>query len=161
DALETVVKSNVCPPIISGATHGLLQNANRISSETLLHQVEANLINANRIGFLSGLLRTAREIAWTQPEFLTMLDGYLRDLPEQEFMQILPELRLAFSSFTPRETDRVAKNVADIYGEESIGKTYFGESSQQDLLFGLEINKAIIEELERDGLSGWIKPKTN
>ncbi|HEX8564635.1 MAG TPA: DUF5682 family protein [Pyrinomonadaceae bacterium] len=158
DALEDVIYSPTCPPLIAGAVYGLLQNTGRIASETLLRQTEANLLtgNKNSISFLSGLLRTAREIAWTEPEFLQLLDRYLRDWTEEEFLQLLPEMRLAFSYLTPRETDRVAQTVADMYSEKSIGRTFFGNLSEEDLLLGLEINKLTVESLERDGLTDWI-----
>ena len=59
-------------------------------------------------------------------------------------------------ALTPRETDRVALKVADIYGEKSIGRTFLGDLSQEDLLFGLEINKLTVEALKHDGLGDWL-----
>lgn len=158
-ALETVVKSNVSPPSIAGASFGLLLGGGKISIEFLLLQTEANLLGVDRksIGFLSGLLRTAREIAWTQTAFLELLDRHLQAWTEEDFLRILPEMRLAFSFLTPRETDRVARGVAEIYGEKSIGNTFHGEASERDLLFGLEVNKLLVEALEKDGLANWIK----
>lgn len=158
DALENTVYASVCPPLIAGAIYGLLQNTARITAETLLRQTEANLLGGDKNGtsFLSGLFRTAREIAWTQPEFLELLDRRLREWTEEEFLQLLPEMRLAFSYLTPRETDRVANSVADIYGEKTIGRTFMGDLSEEDLLLGLEINRLTVEALERDNLADWI-----
>lgn len=158
EAVENAVKANACPPLLAGACYGLLLNGGRFSPAETLRQTEANLLSADKksVSFLSGLLRTAREIAWTQTEFLELLDRYLRGWTENEFLQILPEMRLAFSYLTPRETDRVAQSVAQIYDEKSVGKTFFGNISQEDLLFGLEVNRLTIEALEHDGLAHWV-----
>lgn len=158
DAIETLVSATNCPPKISGAGFGLLFGGGKISGELLLRQTEAALLSGDKasIAFLSGVMRTAREIAWNLPDFLKLLDDYLRGWSETEFMGILPEMRLAFSYLTPRETDRVAAEVAAFYGEKSIGETSLGTASEADLLFGLMVNRHLKERLEQDGLAGWL-----
>ena len=45
-----------------------------------------------------------------------MLDDFLRRTSYEEFLIVLPQLRLAFSFFTPAEMDRLAAKVAKKYG---------------------------------------------
>ncbi len=47
--------------------------------------------------------------------FVKMTDELLKLLDTEEFMEMLPELRMAFGYFTPTETDRIAAHVAGLY----------------------------------------------
>ena len=66
--------------------------------------------------FLQGLFWTARDLLLTDPEFLQQVDGLLCELSDDDFSMLLPELRLAFSYFTPMETDRLAAQAVSIHG---------------------------------------------
>ena len=47
-----------------------------------------------------------------------MIDGLLGRLSGEEFLKLLPELRLAFGYFTPLETDRIAGRAAALHGKK-------------------------------------------
>ena len=69
-------------------------------------------------------------------------DNLIKGFDMIDFMDILPELRLAFSYFSPSETDRIAKTAAELYG-----------SNSEKLLKDLPINKEIYSagsELEKE-----------
>lgn len=66
--------------------------------------------------FLQGLFLTARDLLLVDPEFLGQVDTLLCGLTGEAFLALLPELRLAFSYFLPRETDRIARRVAGLHG---------------------------------------------
>ena len=69
---------------------------------------------------LQGLFFTARDILLTDEEFLKRIDGLLCQLDDGDFTAMLPQLRLAFSYFLPRETDRLAKAVGQLHGGAAI-----------------------------------------
>ena len=69
--------------------------------------------------FLRGLFYTAKDLVFVQEHFLQMVDTLLGKLSAEDFLQILPELRMAFSYFTPFETDRIAKKAANLHGAEA------------------------------------------
>ena len=46
-----------------------------------------------------------------------MLDTFLVQAKDTEFMELLPELRMAFTYFTPREIDRIAEKAAALHGK--------------------------------------------
>ena len=91
-----------------GAAAGLLYGAARLSDAELASAVDGHLNGLmparDAVAFLRGLLQTAREAAWQQPELLAVLDRLLLQWDETGFVAALPELRLAFAEMTPKET---------------------------------------------------------
>ncbi len=59
--------------------------------------------------FLAGLFRTARELARRHPELLRQVDAALSGWVDDQFLEALPGMRLAFSAFTPREKHHLAR----------------------------------------------------
>ncbi|MES9991272.1 MAG: DUF5682 family protein [Candidatus Thiodiazotropha sp.] len=114
--------------------------------------------SVDRIGILRGLLYTTPEIIWRNREVLVQIDELLCDLSEDEFLELLPHLRLAFTELNPRETDRVANLLANMHG----GKAFeFLDSqhglSQGDLQLGIEIERKLRKSLQSDGLEAWLE----
>lgn len=67
--------------------------------------------------YFRGLFYTARDLVFIGDGLLRTLDGLIGQLSSEEFMELLPEFRLAFSYFTPRETDQIGEHVAGFYGK--------------------------------------------
>ena len=67
--------------------------------------------------FFRGLFFTARDLVFIGEQFIGMLDAFYGRVSEEEFMELLPELRMAFTYFTPRETDRIAGMAAGLHGK--------------------------------------------
>ena len=67
--------------------------------------------------FFRGLFYAAKDLIFIGGKFLEMLDAFFSQLEEKEFMELLPQLRMAFTYFTPAETDRIAKMAAGIHGK--------------------------------------------
>ena len=106
--------------------------------------------------FLRGLFFTARDFVFAGGEFIRLIDELLGRLSAEEFMSLLPELRLAFSYFTPMETDRIARKAAGLHGKKAgdilrrqgIGpEAYaYGEGLDSRIRAGLEMQE------EKEGL---------
>lgn len=79
--------------------------------------------------FLRGLFYTARDFVFVQEGFLAMIDALIARLGPEAFLQLLPELRMAFGYFTPMETDRVAAKAAALHG-----------AAKQELLHGRSVS---------------------
>ena len=58
-----------------------------------------------------------RSLVFIGEQFARMLDEFYGQVSEAEFMELLPELRMAFTYFTPRETDRIAAMAAALHGK--------------------------------------------
>ncbi len=124
EALEMLVSEHGIHPALHGAALGLLYGMEP-GWKTAIDRVARGYLQgtpgmkAKAASFLQGLFRTARDLLLTDGEFLRHIDILLGELEEAEFLQALPELRLAFSYFLPTQTDRIARQVAALYGTEA------------------------------------------
>ena len=83
---------------------------------------------------------------------LKQIKELVNDVSEEEFMRVIPELRLAFSYFTPREIDEIGENVSKMYG---ISKRKFDSLkgiSPNVVALGEELDKVISEFMKEEGL---------
>lgn len=46
---------------------------------------------------------------------LVLIDTFLGEVSEAEFMELLPQLRMAFAYFAPSETDKIAHQAAGLH----------------------------------------------
>lgn len=58
--------------------------------------------------FLSGLFSLAREIIQRYPDLAKTIDRFILSYSDQQFLEALPSLRLAFNLFPPREKHHIA-----------------------------------------------------
>lgn len=64
--------------------------------------------------YLSGVFSAARDAFLYDNELLNELHALIGEMPRDEFIAMAPELRLAFTFFTPMETALIAERVADL-----------------------------------------------
>ena len=119
-ALERMLERRPVNPAIEGAALGLLYGFDgsfgvQISAAARGYMQGTKEVRAASAAFLQGLFFTARDFALVSREFLQLIDGLLASLSAEEFMSLLPELRLAFGYFTPLETDRIAGQAAGLH----------------------------------------------
>ena len=146
-------------PQIRGACAGLLHSAGLIADadiESALGGHLNSLLEPQRaVAFVRGLFQTARELAWQLPAVLQVLDGLLRQWDEGDFVSNLPELRLAFASMTPKETDRIAGAVAQLHGTENLGPLVSHALNERQLQANLLLSQTVQQILADDGLGDW------
>ncbi|MCP4154612.1 MAG: hypothetical protein GY757_43210, partial [bacterium] len=146
---------------ISGAAAGILYRVGRFSQEELLRMFKGILTgaqsgNKSKTGVIYGLMQTCRELTWQHGWFLQAVDELLQDWEESDFMQSLPELRLAFAGLTPGETDRVAAAAAGIHGEKDLGDLVMSDVGEAEIQAHLTLGQVVAESLTKDGLSLWL-----
>lgn len=163
EPLARLAEQSHGPALLLGGVNGLLAANDRLPEAELLRRVagalDAATVEASgRIGFLIGLLRTCRELAWRQPALADAVDRLLAAWSDEDFIAKLPHLRLAFASLTPRETDQVARVVAQLQGGEPLGLLPpRGDVSEGDLLAALRLDAAAKQALRDDGLGAWLE----
>ena len=147
---------------IRGAAVGLLYGDGQLDGDELVTHFRGHLLgsaggDAGEAGsaFLRGLLRTARSAIWQVPQLVADLHATLAAMAEENFVRQLPQLRLAFSDLTPRETDRVATVVAEHAGVEKLDVARSATLSSADVALGVAIERRLAESLRRDGLLAW------
>jgi hypothetical protein len=101
--------------------------------------------------YLKGLFSTARDIVFAENDFLVMTDELLTSMDTNDFMEILPSLRLAFSYFTPQEINETAETVAGLYNTDSVSLLYDDITDESLWNCGREFDSEIIKELMKGG----------
>lgn len=90
-------------PSIRGAAAGMLWNVGGATSSDILSQLRSFAVPDALGDYLNGVFTLAREIVQRDSNIVQTIDQLLMDFTGDRFSQALPPLRLAFSSFTPRE----------------------------------------------------------
>ncbi|MDE5584568.1 MAG: hypothetical protein K2J08_12805 [Ruminococcus sp.] len=108
-------------PSVFGAVEGLLyamDSARREEAEKAMRGYLMGNTDIKKKGaeFLKGLFSTARDIILSDNSFLKMTDSLISEMEYNDFMEILPSMRLAFSYFTPSEIQDTAREVAELHG---------------------------------------------
>ncbi len=123
-ALELLISNQSINPALHGTALGILYGLEpeyRESIDTVTRGYLRGTPGMQRkaAAYLQGLFYAARDLLLTDGEFLGHIDALLSELEEEVFLEALPQLRLAFSYFLPRETDRIAREVAAMHQTES------------------------------------------
>src|SRR5215813_612164 len=157
--LETHNHSHPSYSTICGAIAGLLFSGGRINQEQLDSLVIGYLVgiadSQKRVGFLRGLLKTCREAAWQNRQLLQSLNEIIGSWQESEFISALPSLRLALADLTPRETDKVAEQVASLHGKRDLGDLLEFRIGEGELEFNRRLTELVLNTLAQDGLAHW------
>ena len=163
DAAINRVADEQPPPEILGALLAICVQAGRRPVDELCDAIRGYLTgsvdqDSDRIGVLRGLLVAAPELLWRHQQLLDVVDELLCGLTERDFLELLPHIRLAFTSLNPRETDRLAELLAARHGARA---TDFAgrdrELSDDDLQRGLRVDQRVREGFEADGLGAWLR----
>lgn len=161
-SLEALRDRRSTPAQMRGAAAGLMHAGGRLDTASLMHAVRGALATAvgdaaGQVDFLTGVLRTARELTWREPALIEAVEMMFAGWNDDEFLRRLPDLRLAWSDLTPRETDRVASLVADRHGvsrREVAVHSVLPEPVVLDLLAAW----ARVEQcLKEEGLAHWLE----
>lgn len=161
-SLESLLAQFTPPPLLRGAAAGLLHSAGRLDVSEVMRAVQGALAPAvgdaaRQVEFLSGLLKTARELAWREPALLQAVEAMFAQWDDDQFLARLPHLRLAWSDLTPRETDRVAALVAEQHGVEKRAVTRVSSLREEDAMHAMAAFSRVEKSLVEDGLSAWLE----
>ena len=122
EALQKMIRDGGIHAGLNGCIHGILYGSARETAGQVegicrgyLGGTREQLLQTAQ--FFRGLFFTARDLVFIGEQFARMLDEFYGQVSEAEFMELLPELRMAFTYFTPRETDRIAAMAADLHGK--------------------------------------------
>jgi hypothetical protein len=158
--LAYVLSAATTRPMLKGAAAGMLYGLGGLPPDGLADLAAGHLGGtgdaAERAGFISGLMATARESIWQIPALLEKMNAVVAGWSEDEFLDCLPVLRLAFSSLTPRETDRVARLVADLLGGRPLGALRNPDISEAEALAAARVAADMRAVLIRDHLGAWL-----
>lgn len=130
---------------LHGCIHGILYGSGRETAEDVEKACRGYLTGTKEqmlqtAVFFRGLFYTARDLIFIGGKFLEMLDGFFGQLGEAEFMELLPQLHMAFTYFTPAETDRIAEMAAGLHGKGGEELMRRGEIMPDWYAYGRELD---------------------
>ncbi|ASA26300.1 hypothetical protein B9T62_12070 [Paenibacillus donghaensis] len=95
--------------------------------------------------YLQGVFTAGREAFLYDSTLLSDLNLLLQELSPDDFMQMIPELRLAFTFFTPVETELIAQRVAGLYQVDT-GELQRSGIDEQELRRAKALDQSIRKE---------------
>lgn len=137
---------------VHGCIHGLLYGGGQ-EDVTRIEQVCRGYLTGTReqllktAMFFRGLFYGAKDLVFVGDTFLRMLDEFLMQVGEEDFMQLLPELHMAFTYFTPAETDRIAQSAAGFHGKSRAQLQEQQAVPEAWYLYGRELEAFALEAL--------------
>ncbi len=145
-------------PMLAGAVTAFALTGGQIAPAALEQRLRGELASgyveaADRLAFLGGVVAIARELLWTTPVIITALNEVVAGASEEAFVALLPHLRLALMPLDPRETDRLASEVADLIGADPNRLAVLVALPEDDFAANLALDRELHAILERDGLA--------
>ena len=161
DALNRVAAMQV-PPVILGSVLSVCVQAGLRPAQELVNILWGQLRGVSlevedQIGVLRGMLATCPALLWHTEGLLQAIDQFLTEIAEDQFLALLPHLRLAFTALNPQETDRLARLIAEKHGLQLGAVLAQNRSiSASEVQAALEVEQAVLATLDQDGLQSWI-----
>lgn len=156
EALISLTERPDKEPSVFGAAMGLLYAMDAACLQQAEAAMQGYLMGSQEMRkqgalYLKGLFETARDIVLGESRFLEMTDALLSGMDHADLMEILPSMRLAFSYFTPSETQQIAEAVSALHGGKA--DQVLHEAALDELLcaFGAELDAEIFREMRANG----------
>ncbi len=120
EALQRMQEDGQIHAGLNGCIHGILYGGGREDPHAVGAVCRGYLTGTREqllktAVFFRGLFYTARDLILMEPEMLVLIDTFLGEVSEAEFMELLPQLRMAFAYFAPSETDKIAHQAAGLH----------------------------------------------
>lgn len=159
DQLTTLLEEEL-PPLLEGVCMALAVSAGDRTRAEIAHRTRGYVrgtpeqVQKSAL-YLRGLFTAGRDVFLYDDELLIEVNRLLEELPHEEFIAMVAELRLAFTYFTPMETSLIADRVAHVL------------STQEDLLevSGLEEQELLraqaLDDALRKEFTAWMLINTN
>ncbi|KNY26893.1 DUF5682 family protein [Pseudobacteroides cellulosolvens] len=148
-------------PMLRGAAAGTLLSLKLIENSSILSDLRLFYDPGLMGDYLTGLFALARETIQRDKNFLTEIDRWLIELNDDEFLEAVPSLRLAFTYFTPREKYYLSMQLLDTQDTNNSCKRAIADKSPEDLivnaeqaLLSLRFENKLYETLSKYGLKG-------
>lgn len=99
--------------------------------------------------FLNGIFLIARDILFINNDFVNEIDKAIKNIDENKFIKILPNLRFAFTNLTPTEIERLSSIIAKLYEIYEIKEYNMENITEEEIQKAVNVDKKIEEEMNR------------
>lgn len=142
------------PAQVRGAAVGILWTMSQADGEAVLADL-LDYSNPSHLGdFLTGLFALAREVAQRHPDFVRTIDELLLRFGTEEFQEALPSLRLAFTSFSPREKHHMLSTLFQSLGIHTADPLAAVDVDEATAAEALAVEERLFTAIARYGLQG-------
>jgi Family of unknown function (DUF5682) len=154
--LERVSQDTSQTAVMRGGSIGVLWVLGAVGAEDILATISYYCQPDSLGDFLTGLFYLARETTQRTPRLLLSIDKLLLAYEDNEFLEALPSLRLAFGYFTPREKHLMAKNLLQSTGATGVATSELLTLpvSVEDAIQAIELESRLFALVDRYGFRG-------
>lgn len=147
-------------PLLKGAVDALRYLGAKIDETILTDEIRRAFSTGSdpemAIGYFIGVMRTAPELVLRIPLLIDMLNQLLSEWDEGRFIQVLPDLRFAFSQLTPKQNAQMAQYVAQDMAIEAKELTlHQTEFNEQQMMEVIQLEQQLQSQLIELGLQDW------
>ncbi len=152
DALERLLEVQDIHAGLNGCIHGILYGSKKEDAAAVEHICLGYLTGTREqllqtAVFFRGLFYTAKDLIFIGERLLQILDSFFGQVGDLEFMELLPQLRMAFTYFTPAEVDQIAKQAAGLHGKNKKDLMERAEVLPQWYTYGRELDQYAKENI--------------
>lgn len=153
DQLSGLLAYERLPAKLEGVATAILSSLGVLAQEEIARKARGYIFGTpDRMlataQYLQGVFTVARDAFLYDPKMLADLNQMLGSLSYEDFLQVVPELRLAFTYFTPMEIALIAEKVAALFQTtvEEINRTAIDEQQLQRMR---KLDQAIQKEFAK------------
>ncbi|ANF96678.1 DUF5682 family protein [Paenibacillus bovis] len=153
DRLSELLSVSDLPPGLEGVCMAILSRIDGRDPAEITRRARAYMQGTpeqmlHTASYLQGVFAAARDVLLYDNALVDDLNTLLSRLPHEDFLRMIPELRLAFTFFTPAEIDRIADRVGSLF-EKGSGSLAGSAVDETILQQSAALDRAIREELSR------------
>ena len=153
ELLQRVQNDSKKPPHLRGAAAGILWSNGQTNVDVLLASL-LEFSHPEALGdFLTGLFKLAREVAQRNPQLVRAIDETVLQFGGEDFQAALPALRLAFTSFSPREKHHMLQTLFSELGIVDAAPLKSLEVDEHTAAEALAIEEKLFEIIDKYGVT--------
>lgn len=157
EQLKALIDRKECNTALEGAAAGILIGLNVINSDEGIKRAKSYLYASGEklfeaASFLKGLFSTCRDLIICDNSLINAIDSMMREIPYDNFLKILPEMRLAFSFFIPTEINDIGNKVAGLYDKSRSEILNRKPVSEEDIALAKKLDKMAVEQMQEWGI---------
>ena len=157
ESLKSLLNHNDMNSGIEGACIGILYALGEYEISSIKQRVEGYILGTKDMmtsipEFLGGLFCTCRDLIFIDSCILECVDKLVKTISTETFINVIPQLRLAFSYFTPREIDSISGKIAEIYNVSKEKIVKIESIKPETVSLGSKLNEYAVSILREDGI---------
>lgn len=153
DQLMELLRNEKLAAKLEGVVVAILCNLDKVSRDEIARRARAYMFGSSEqmmhtAAYLHGVFIVARDYLFHQEEILHDLHQMITQLSYDDFLQVVPELRLAFTYFSPMEISMLSDKVAALF-QTTVEQVTNRVIDERTLLAARVLDQGIKEEFAK------------